>query len=45
VAAVSDGWFDPQPLYTHTFPLSHADAAFAALADKPDGFLKALVLR
>jgi threonine dehydrogenase-like Zn-dependent dehydrogenase len=45
VAAVSSGWFDPEPLYTHTFPLSQAGAAFAALADKPEGFVKALVVR
>lgn len=45
VDAVAEGWFDPQPLYTHTFPLERAGAAFAALAERPDGFVKALVVR
>jgi threonine dehydrogenase-like Zn-dependent dehydrogenase len=44
-AAVADGWLDPSPLYTHTFPLEHAGAAMDAMAQRPDGFVKALVLR
>jgi threonine dehydrogenase-like Zn-dependent dehydrogenase len=45
VAAVEEGWFDPNPLYTHTFPLAQAEAAFAALTERPEGFVKAVVLR
>jgi threonine dehydrogenase-like Zn-dependent dehydrogenase len=45
VEAVADGWLDPLPLYTHAFPLTEAKAAFDALADRPEGFIKALVLR
>jgi threonine dehydrogenase-like Zn-dependent dehydrogenase len=42
-AAVSDGTFDPSPLYTHEFPLDRLGAAMDALVERPDGFLKALV--
>jgi threonine dehydrogenase-like Zn-dependent dehydrogenase len=42
--AVASGRLDPRPLYTHEFPLSRASAAFTALEERPDGFLKALVL-
>ncbi len=38
------GEFDPWPLFTHQFPLEDIDAAFAALANRPEGFLKALVV-
>jgi threonine dehydrogenase-like Zn-dependent dehydrogenase len=41
---VSSGQFDPRPLFTHSFPLNEMGAAFEALAQRPDGFLKALVL-
>lgn len=43
VTAVSDGWIDPSPLYTHTFPLDRLGDAMVAMVDRPDGFLKALV--
>jgi hypothetical protein len=36
--------YDARPLYTHTFPLGRLGAAMDALADRPDGFLKALVV-
>jgi NADPH:quinone reductase len=42
-AAVADGWFDPEPLYTHVLPLDRLDDAMALLVDRPDGFMKALV--
>jgi threonine dehydrogenase-like Zn-dependent dehydrogenase len=42
--AVTEGWFDPSPLYTHTFPLDQAGAAMDAMARREPGFVKALVL-
>ena len=44
VEAVASGRLDPSPLYTHTYPLSRLDAALDATRDRPDGFLKALVV-
>jgi NADPH:quinone reductase len=44
IATVADGRLDPAPLYTHTYPLAQLDAALNATRDRPDGFLKALVL-
>ncbi|NKC30533.1 MDR/zinc-dependent alcohol dehydrogenase-like family protein [Falsiroseomonas selenitidurans] len=44
VAAVVAGRLDPLPLYTHRFPLEQLGAALDATRDRPDGFLKALVL-
>jgi threonine dehydrogenase-like Zn-dependent dehydrogenase len=41
--AVADGRIDPSDLYTHSFPLDELPRAFAALRDRPEGFLKALV--
>ena len=43
VAAVMAGELDPEPLYTHSFPLSRLDEALNATRDRPDGFMKALV--
>lgn len=43
VAAVSEGWLDPSPLYTHAFPLDRLGEAMDAMVQRPDGFLKALV--
>ncbi|HEY0035936.1 MAG TPA: zinc-binding dehydrogenase [Longimicrobium sp.] len=43
VDAVASGKFDPDPLYTHRFPLGRLDEALDATRDRPDGFLKALV--
>jgi threonine dehydrogenase-like Zn-dependent dehydrogenase len=43
-AAVTAGWFDPAPLYTHTFPLDHLGAAMDALIARPEGLVKGLVL-
>jgi threonine dehydrogenase-like Zn-dependent dehydrogenase len=45
VDAVVEGWLDPAPLYTHTFGLTEAGAAMDVLAARPEGFVKALVLR
>jgi len=44
VDAVASGRLDPSPLYTHTFPLDRLDEALNATRDRPDGFLKALVI-
>jgi threonine dehydrogenase-like Zn-dependent dehydrogenase len=44
VEAVVDGRLHPVPLYTHTFPLAELGQAFEALRQRPQGFLKALVL-
>jgi threonine dehydrogenase-like Zn-dependent dehydrogenase len=43
VDAVAAGRLDPQPLYTHTFPLERLGDALDATRDRPDGFIKALV--
>jgi NADPH:quinone reductase len=43
VEAVSAGWLDPKPLYTHQFALSDLGKAFDATHERPDGFMKALV--
>lgn len=44
VEAVASGRLDPAPLYTHRFPLERLGEALDATRDKPDGFMKALVL-
>lgn len=42
---VSAGRLDPTPLYTHTFPLEGLADAMNTVVERPDGFLKALVVR
>jgi threonine dehydrogenase-like Zn-dependent dehydrogenase len=44
VEAVASGVLNPSRLYTHTFPLEQIDRAFRVMEERPDGFLKALVL-
>jgi threonine dehydrogenase-like Zn-dependent dehydrogenase len=44
VDAVASGRLDPQSLYTHRFPLDQLDKALDATRDRPDEFLKALVI-
>jgi threonine dehydrogenase-like Zn-dependent dehydrogenase len=44
VEAVARGEWDPSPLYTHTVELGNLDRALDLLAERPDGFMKALVL-
>ncbi len=44
VEAVASGRLDPTPLYTHVYPLERLDEALNAARDRPDGFLKALVV-
>lgn len=43
VAATLDGRLDPAALVTHRFPLARLGDALDAAADRPDGFLKAVV--
>ncbi|MEO7026634.1 MAG: zinc-binding dehydrogenase [Caulobacteraceae bacterium] len=44
VELVSSGELDPSGLYTHVYPLSALDKALDATRDRPDGFMKALVV-
>jgi len=44
VDAIASGRLDPSALYTHTFSLDRLDEALNATRDRPDGFLKALVV-
>jgi threonine dehydrogenase-like Zn-dependent dehydrogenase len=44
VEMVASGRLDPGPLCTHTFPLDRLGEALDATRDRPDGFLKALVV-
>jgi threonine dehydrogenase-like Zn-dependent dehydrogenase len=42
--AVAEGRLDPGPLYTHRFGLDQVDAALETAIERPDGFIKALVM-
>lgn len=44
VTAIEKGHIDPFSLFTHTFPLQYAGEAFRNLTERPDGFIKALIL-
>jgi 2-desacetyl-2-hydroxyethyl bacteriochlorophyllide A dehydrogenase len=44
VTAVESGQMDPYPLFTHSFSLDEAQDAFNHLANRPDGFIKALII-
>jgi threonine dehydrogenase-like Zn-dependent dehydrogenase len=44
VGAVVSGRLDPSQLYTHIYPLERLGEALDATRDRPDGFLKALVV-
>jgi threonine dehydrogenase-like Zn-dependent dehydrogenase len=44
VDAVASGMLNPSRLYTHTFPLNELNHAFEIMQQRPDGFLKAMVL-
>ncbi len=41
---VADGRIDPRPLYSHEVPLARLGDAFALMRDRPQAFLKALVI-
>jgi threonine dehydrogenase-like Zn-dependent dehydrogenase len=43
VDAVARGLLTPSLLYTHTFPLHQLGAALRCTAERPDGFMKALI--
>jgi threonine dehydrogenase-like Zn-dependent dehydrogenase len=42
--AVAEGRLDPSPLYTHRFALDQVDAALDTAVERPEGFIKALVM-
>lgn len=44
IKAVEEGKMDPFPLFTHRFPLEESETAFRFLTERPDGFIKALIL-
>ncbi|MDT0687642.1 MDR/zinc-dependent alcohol dehydrogenase-like family protein [Autumnicola psychrophila] len=44
VVAIQKKEMDPFPLFTHTFSLDEMENAFNNLKERPDGFIKALVL-
>lgn len=44
IEAVASGRIDPTPLYSHVYPLDRLGEALDATRDKPDGFVKALVV-
>ena len=41
---VARGRLDPTPLYSHRYTLDQLGDALAATRDKPQGFVKALVM-
>ena len=43
VEAVRSGRIDPATLFTHTFPLERLGEALDMTAQRPDGFMKALI--
>lgn len=44
IALINNGTFDNRALVTHEFKLSNIQTAFETLADKPEGFMKAIVV-
>ena len=44
VDAMASGALDPSPLFTHRYPLDETGDALNATNERPDGFMKALVL-
>ena len=42
--AIGEGWLDPFPLFTHRFQLDQLAQGFRSLDDRPDGFVKGLLL-
>jgi threonine dehydrogenase-like Zn-dependent dehydrogenase len=44
VRLLAEGGLDLEPLITHTFPLAEINHAFATAEERPEGFLKSVVL-
>ncbi|UZH56567.1 zinc-binding dehydrogenase [Salinimicrobium tongyeongense] len=44
IKAVEEGKMDPFPLFTHKFPLEEMEKAYQHLTQRPDGFIKALIV-
>jgi threonine dehydrogenase-like Zn-dependent dehydrogenase len=44
IEAIESGSLDPSALYTHRFPLERLADALNMTRDRPDGFVKALVM-
>jgi len=44
VEAVEAGILNPAPLYTHRLPLDRLAEALNLTVERPDGFMKALVM-
>lgn len=44
IKAVEEGKMDPYPLFTHTFSLDEMEQAYQHLTERPDGFIKALII-
>ena len=44
ITAVEQGKMDPFPLFTHSFSLDEMESAYQHLTNRPDGFVKALVI-
>ena len=44
VKAVEEGKMDPFPLFTHSFSLEEMDKAYKHLTQRPEGFVKALIV-
>jgi len=42
--AVAEGRLDPAPLYTHRFRLDELERALATAVERPEGFMKAIVV-
>ena len=44
IKAIENGQMNPFPLFTHTFTLKGINEAFNFLKERPDGFIKALII-
>jgi len=44
ITAILKGQMDPFPLFTHTFPLDRTNEALEYLKERPEGFIKALII-
>ncbi|HEX8270575.1 MAG TPA: zinc-binding dehydrogenase [Flavobacterium sp.] len=44
IDAIAENRMDPFPLFTHTFSLDKTQSAFEHLTNRPDGYIKALIL-